>query len=234
LNYKENNIAPDSLYLISQTQNDPAENLFRLKIVQNDGDNIMNDIDLTGLEDSLRSLEEGLIENKRKLAELRRRLLKKQVSDYTFHAHDGSEVRLSELFGDRNELLLIHNMGKGCRYCTLWADGFNGIVQHLENRVPFVVVSPDQYEIQREFARGRGWRFRMFSSHGTSFFKDLGFENEKGNPMPGVSTFERSNDGKIFRISNTYFGPGDDFCSVWHLFDLLPKGSNDWAPKYEY
>ena len=36
------------------------------------------------------------------------------------------------------------------------------------------------------------------------------------------------------RPSDTWFGPDDDFCNVWHLFDLLPEGSNGWAPKYEY
>jgi hypothetical protein len=28
--------------------------------------------------------------------------------------------------------------------------------------------------------------------------------------------------------------PGDDFCTVWHRFDLLPEGADDWAPKFTY
>ena len=194
----------------------------------------MNGADLSALESSIESLEESLIENKKKLADLRRKFLKKEISDYVFLTHDGLEVKLSELFGDKDELLLIHNMGKGCPYCTLWADGFNGVLQHLENRAPFVVVSPDDYQTQKAFAEGRGWKFNMVSSHGTSFFKDLGFENAKGGAMPGVSSFEKSNDGKIYRVARTSFGPGDDYCAVWHLFDLLPKGSDGWAPKYSY
>ena len=43
------------------------------------------------------------------------------------------ETTLLDLFGDRDTLLAIHNMGQGCRYCTLWADGFNGLLPHLES-----------------------------------------------------------------------------------------------------
>ena len=32
-----------------------------------------------------------------------------------------------------DRLLMIHNMGEACRYCTLWADGFNGFLPHLED-----------------------------------------------------------------------------------------------------
>lgn len=42
-----------------------------------------------------------------------------QVEDYKFSSVDGP-VHLSALFGDHNELIMIHNMGAGCIYCTLW------------------------------------------------------------------------------------------------------------------
>ena len=194
----------------------------------------MQDRDLQSLQKAFDKLEDSLNDNKRKLAELRRQLFKREVTDYTLTAQDGSQIALSQLFGNADELLLIHNMGKSCAYCTLWADGFNGIIHHLENRAPFVVVSPDDYQTQRDFYNSRGWKFRMFSAHGTTFFKDLDFEYETGKPMPGVSTFTKSADGKIYRIASAYFGPGDDFCSLWHLFDLLPRGVNDWSPKFKY
>ena len=40
-------------------------------------------------------------------------------------------------------------MGRGCSYCTLWADGFNGLRHHFEDRAAFVVVSPDTPEQQK-------------------------------------------------------------------------------------
>jgi predicted dithiol-disulfide oxidoreductase (DUF899 family) len=53
-----------------------------------------------------------------------------EVRNYTFTTIDG-ETSLLDMFGGKDRLLLIHNMGQGCRYCTLWADGFNGFLPHL-------------------------------------------------------------------------------------------------------
>jgi predicted dithiol-disulfide oxidoreductase (DUF899 family) len=124
-------------------------------------------------------------------------------------------------------------MGRGCSYCTLWADGFNGIIRHLENRAAFVVISPDKPEIQRDFAQSRGWTFRMLSGAGSKFAADMGFA-EDAAVMPGVSTFRRESGGKIVRVGKASFGPGDLFCSAWHIFDLLKEGRNGWEPKLTY
>ena len=142
-------------------------------------------------------------------------------------------VRLSELFGDKNELIVIHNMGASCAYCTLWADGYNGIVEHLASRAAFVVVSPDAPETQKKFAAGRGWRFRMASHKGGEFAEDMGYRSKSGGWLPGVSVF-RKEGVKVLRVSDTGLGPYDDFCSAWHLFDMLPGGAGDWGPKFKY
>ncbi len=155
------------------------------------------------------------------------------VQDYSFKNWDGSEVKLSQLFGDRDELILVHNMGRSCTYCTLWADGFNGVWPHLNNRAAFVVVSPDEPTVQAEFAKSRNWGFPMASCEGTSFTKDMDM-GEPGGFWPGISAFTKEADGSIRRRSSTYLGPGDAYCSVWHIFDMLPKGENDWNPKYKY
>ena len=41
-------------------------------------------------------------------------------------------------------------------------------------------------------------------------------------------------DGRILRIADTSFSPGDDFCVVWHFLDLIPEGADGWQPKYKY
>jgi len=102
----------------------------------------------------------------------------------------------------------------------------------VANRVAFVVSSPDPPEVQREFAASRGWKFPMVSHAGTTFAADMGFRTDKGW-RPGVSVFRRAGN-KIFRVSEATFSPGDDFCTVWHLFDLLPGGPGDWRPKFRY
>ena len=34
----------------------------------------------------------------------------------------------------KDDLVVIHNMGASCAYCTLWGDGFNGVYEHLANK----------------------------------------------------------------------------------------------------
>jgi predicted dithiol-disulfide oxidoreductase (DUF899 family) len=166
-----------------------------------------------------------------KMRALQKEAEPQEVENYRFASADGP-VRLSDLFGDKEHLFVIHNMGKSCPACTMWADGFNGVRPHLENRAAFVVSSPDDPETQRAFAASRGWHFRMVSHQGTGFAEDMGYRSDKGW-RPGVSVFRREGD-KIYRVSDTEFGPGDDFCTVYHLFDLLPEGAAGWRPKFAY
>jgi predicted dithiol-disulfide oxidoreductase (DUF899 family) len=185
-----------------------------------------------GIEQQIYQLEMDLFTQKQKITELRKKLPPVEVQDYFFRDRNGKKVKLSEMFGKKTELMVIHNMGKSCPYCTLWADECNGIIGHLENRVPFAVVSPDDYRVMAKFTSGRKWKFRIYSSKGNSFKKDTGFEDE-GSPMPGVSVFVRK-DGKIYHHSKSYFGPGDNFCALWHYLNLLPDGANGWEPRYSY
>jgi predicted dithiol-disulfide oxidoreductase (DUF899 family) len=182
----------------------------------------------------IKSLEQKIQKAKQQLTELRKRVPLQPVQDYLFKAHDGSEIRLSQLFGDKRDLILVHNMGKGCNYCTLWADGFTGFTKHLENRAGFVVISKDPHDIQRDFYNSRGWNFRMYSSNKSTFNRDMGYENERGNQMPGVSAFHKDESGQIFRSGSTWFGPGDDFCAVWPMLDLLKDGPKNWQPRFQY
>jgi predicted dithiol-disulfide oxidoreductase (DUF899 family) len=189
----------------------------------------------TAIEDRIREiqqLEEDLLEQNERLAELKRQIPPVKVTDYQLKTSAGT-VSLSDLFAGKPDLIVIHNMGKGCAYCTLWADGFNGVHRHLENRAGFAVVSPDPPAVQQEFAQSRGWKFRMASGEGSTFIEDMGFRGEK-SWMPGVSTFHRDKSGAIVRIAKAPFGPGDPFCGVWHLLALLRDGAGDWRPKYTY
>lgn len=149
-----------------------------------------------------------------------------EVQDYEFTNTEGS-VHLSELFGDHEDLIVVHNMGVACSYCTLWADGYNGVHQHVVSRAGFVVSSPDRPNVQKKIAESRGWKFPMVSHADTSFAADMGYVSEKGGWMPGVSVFKREGNA-IMRVSNTGFSPGDDFCILWHFFDMLPGGVGEW------
>jgi len=174
------------------------------------------------LEKKYIKLEKEMMKSRQKMLKLNAKLARMDVDDYTFKDRDGNDVNLSALFGDKNELIVIHNMGKSCSYCTMWADGFNGIHPHIEKRSAFALVSPDAFDVQKAFADERGWKFRMYSGKDSTFIKDMGYYTEKNGYWPGASVFHKE-DGKITRISKTFFGPGDYFCSVWHFFDMLPK-----------
>jgi predicted dithiol-disulfide oxidoreductase (DUF899 family) len=150
------------------------------------------------------------------------------VADYTFATPDG-RVSLSSLFGAHDSLFVVHNMGAGCSYCTLWADGYNGVYRQLSARAAFVVSSPDDPESQRRLARARGWQFPMVSHQGTSFAADMGYVDADGHCTPGISVFQRR-DGRIVRVSDAGAEPLDDFCVAWHLLALLPGGAADWRP----
>ena len=148
------------------------------------------------------------------------------VADYEFTDTAG-KVRLSELFGEHEDLIVVHSMGVACPHCTLWADGYNGIHQHVVTRAGFAVASPDRPSVQKRMAELRGWKFPMISHEGNSFAKDMGYVSASGGWMPGLSVFRRDGE-RILRVSDTGFSPGDDFCVLWHFFDMLPGGVGAW------
>lgn len=180
------------------------------------------------------AIEAQILELKKKRAELWASQPRQEVRDYVFHRAGGGEAKLSELFGDREDLLLVHNMGRECPYCTLWADGFQSMMPHLESRTAFALVSNDDPETAEAFSKSRGWQFTVLSGSNNPFTQDMGFASEEWGSMPGVSAFHKERDGRIVRTAYTFFGPGDDFCPAWHFFDLLEGGAKGWEPQLKY
>jgi predicted dithiol-disulfide oxidoreductase (DUF899 family) len=188
----------------------------------------------TKTDEQVDDLEYQLQDIKQKLAELRRQRPREEIRDYKLLDSEGREAPLSSLFGDQSSLILVHNMGRNCSYCTMWADGFNGLLPHLESRAAFALTSPDKPEAQKEFVQARGWNFPVYSTAGTGFTADMGFDDEKEGLMPGVSVFTKETGGKMYRVSRAEFGPCDNFCPVWHFFELLPEGIDGWEPRLSY
>ncbi|HLP28180.1 MAG TPA: DUF899 family protein [Candidatus Didemnitutus sp.] len=149
----------------------------------------------------------------------------------------GSSTSLTDLFGDRQDLIVVHNMGKSCVYCTLWADGLNGMLPHIDSGASIVLMNRDLPEVQKEFAESRGWTFRMIRDNNGAFTKAMGFatDSEKGlSLMPGFSTFHRDENGTITRIGYDFFGPGDTYMPIFPMFELLKDGGAQWQPQYSY
>src|SRR6202034_2858869 len=109
-----------------------------------------------------------------------------EVADYEFKTPEGT-TRLSELFGEHSELMLVHNMGTSCPASVLRPDGYNGLPQHVIARAALAVQSPDPPAVQQKFAASRGWNLRMVSHRETSFAADMGYRSAKGTWLPGIS-----------------------------------------------
>ena len=177
------------------------------------------------------ALERQIFELTAQLNELRRNSVPRPVPGYRFATLTG-EVTLLDLFAGRDRLLAIHNMGQGCRYCTLWADGFNGMLSHLEDATSVVLLSGDPPELQRDFANSRNWRFRLASHGGGEYIKEQTVMEGSDN-MPGAVLYERQGD-QALRKNSCVFGPGDLYCSLWNLLGLAGLGEAEWTPQYRY
>lgn len=187
----------------------------------------------TASHERVQQLHTQMTELRKELYGAFKEMAQMDVPDVQLQRADGSPVMLSELFEGKDELLLIHNMGRSCAYCTLWADGFNGVCQHIANRVPFALLTPDDPATATAFARSRGWTMPIACYAESKLAETLGFKSPQGY-MPGMSTLKKSADASITRTGMSFFGPGDDFCAIWHMFELLPNGVNNWEPKFSY
>ncbi|MBZ5591560.1 MAG: DUF899 family protein [Acidobacteriia bacterium] len=192
-----------------------------------------------------------------RVAALRRMLpVETDVDDYVFEEgpreldKDGpfTKVRLSGLFADVNKPLVVYQYMYGgaqkrpCPMCTLWIDGFNGVVHHLRQRVNFAVIAQVAIGELREWGRQRGWHdLRLVSSAGSNFKRDLQYQDAEGSQHPGISVFVRSPDGSVKHFySNSatmkeQINRGIDLLSpVWNTLDLTPEGRGDWNAKLNY
>lgn len=186
---------------------------------------------MTTTTDDIQQLAMQLMEAKANYYQAIKDLPIEPVEDWQLQSTDGSAVKLSQLFGDKTELLVIHNMGKHCNYCSLWADGFIGYANHLQERCAFVLCSNDDPQTTAAFAKERGWNYPSVSGKDSRFAEAMGYKSDQG-ALPGVSAFHKQADGSIVRTGHSPFGPGDDFCAVWPLMDLLKGGHADWQPRH--
>lgn len=171
--------------------------------------------------------------------------------EYVFDGENGRET-LADLFGKRTQLIVYHFMYApdweiGCRGCSFWADNFNGIVAHLNQRdVSLVAVSRAPLEKLQAQARRLGWTFKWVSSFGSDFNFDYGvsfspealaggealynFGTEKRNhgELPGISVFFKD-DGQIFHTYSTYSRGLDMLNTAYHYLDIAPKGRDEDA-----
>ncbi len=181
------------------------------------------------------------------------------TADYRFDSTDG-EVTLADLFSNRNQLLIYHFMmgpdwEEGCPSCSFWADNYNGTMVHLAHRdTAFAAVSRTSVANIEAYRRRMGWDFRWVSSLNSSFNFDMGVsftpeQIESGEPLynhgtqvfageeaPGLSTFIRDDEGRIFLTYQTFSRGLDMLNGTYHHLDLVAKGRDednlDWSMQW--
>jgi len=169
--------------------------------------------------------------------------------DYVFEGEEGP-VRLSELFGDKDVLLLYGfmygpAMDHACPSCTSIVDALDGEMRHIRQKVAIAVVARSPLARFQAHAEDRGWRdTRLLSSAANSFHPDYHAESPDGSQLPILNVFTRQG-GEIRHVwaSELAFAPMDpgqdprhvDFMwPLWAALDVSPEGRGDFRPKLDY
>ena len=191
------------------------------------------------------------------LAALRRELpLDTEIEDYVLERGPADldrnepieQVRLSELFTSPDKPLIVYHFMYGgaqmnpCPMCSMWLDGFNGIVRHVTQRATLGVVAAAPIQQLRAYARHRGWsHLPLLSSASSTFKTDLQTQTAEGDQRPAISVFSKADDGTVRHfytgeptLDEKTWGGLDQYCPVWNLFDLTPVGRGAWNPQLEY
>jgi predicted dithiol-disulfide oxidoreductase (DUF899 family) len=169
---------------------------------------------------------------------------------YAFEGPRGRET-LPDLFEGRSQLVVYHFMfgpdwAAGCPHCSFWADNFDEIIVHLNQRdVTMVAVSRAPYEKLRAYEERMGWKFKWLSSGDGEFNYDFdvsftpdemkskaAFYNfKKGDPgvadREGVSVFYKDASGAVFHTYSSYARGIDVLNTAYHYLDLVPKGRDE-------
>ena len=200
---------------------------------------------------ALMAREKELTRLREEVAEQRRALPWVRIeANYSFDAPQGKES-LADLFAGRSQLLVYHFMfppswEEGCKSCSFWADGFDGLGAHLNARdVSFAVVSKAPLAKLEGFRRRMGWSFHWVSSAASDFNRDFGVSFEPQElaerrlvynfgtlpfgveEAPGMSVFAKSERGEVFHSYSCYSRGIDMMNPTYHLLDLVPKGRDE-------
>ena len=171
-------------------------------------------------------------------------------ADYTFESRDG-ERTLAELFDGRSQLLMYHFMlgpgwEEGCPSCSFWADNYNGTDMHLAARdTTLVAASRSPLDEIEAYKSRMEWTFPWYSALGSDFNYDMGVSYSPadiaagdalynfgtqpafGEELPGISVFNRTDDGRICLSYQTFSRVLDMLNATYHLLDLTPKGRDE-------
>jgi predicted dithiol-disulfide oxidoreductase (DUF899 family) len=200
---------------------------------------------------SLLAKEKQFTRLREELSQERRELPWEVVwKNYVFEGPGGSQ-NLSELFDGRRQLIVYHFMfgpewDAGCPHCSFWADSFNEIIVHLNQRdVTMLAVSRAPYSKLATYKKRMGWNFKWVSSNRTDFNFDYqaSFTPEEiagksalynfaeqdpgSSEREGISVFYKDESGRLFHTYSTYARGIDIANTAYNYLDLVPKGRDE-------
>ncbi|HXQ17117.1 MAG TPA: DUF899 family protein [Caulobacteraceae bacterium] len=202
--------------------------------------------------DALLLAEMALRRQDERVAALRRALPPGGLAtDYVFEeGEDGRPVKLSELFGAKQTLLLYSymygpTMERPCPSCSSMLDGLDGQAPHITQRVALAVVARSPIARLRAAGAERGWcNLHLISSANNSYHGDYHSETADGSQRPIMNVFSRRG-GELRHVwaSELAFAPMDpgqdprhidQIWPLWNALDYTPEGRGDFHPKLEY
>lgn len=169
---------------------------------------------------------------------------------YTFDGPRGSET-LAELFEGRSQLVVYHFMfgpdwEAGCPGCSFWADNFDRIIVHLNQRdVSMIAVSRAPFTKLAAYQRRMGWSFKWVSSGENTFNFDyhasftpeevaakhglynFTVQDPRRSDREGVSVFAKDPAGAIHHTYSAYARGIDMLNTAYHYLDLVPNGRDE-------
>jgi predicted dithiol-disulfide oxidoreductase (DUF899 family) len=169
--------------------------------------------------------------------------------DYAFTAEDGTEITLSELFGDHDTLIVYSYMfgperAAPCPMCTSMMGGIDHKIADIRQRVAIAFTARSPIERLTEAKRARGWTDLPVYSDASGDYTRAYVSAEDGD-APAFNVFTRR-DGAIRHFWSDEIGmdmadPGQDPRSavemepLWLLLDIVPEGrGTDWHPSLSY
>jgi len=168
--------------------------------------------------------------------------------DYAFDSREGI-VRLSQLFGDKDTLLIYSMMfgpqrERACPMCTAMLTSWDGTARNLRERVALAVTARSPIERLLGFKKERDWQnLQLYSDPKGDYTR--AYVDAADGDVPSLSVFKRS-DGKVRHfwsgeMSGEMADPGQDprgatdLDPLWTILDLTPAGRGaSWYPKLEY
>ncbi|MEM5328119.1 DUF899 family protein [Paraburkholderia sp. JHI2823] len=191
--------------------------------------------------DVLLKEEQELVDKVRSVANRRRGLPPggQLKEDYVFQwANDGKvgkSVKFSELFGDKETLLLYSfmfgpNWDKPCPSCTSLVDGFDRTWYQVTRHAAFVAIAKAPADRINAWAKQRGWsQIELVSGSGSAYQSDYRCQGDSDDMQWPVMHVFRRQSGKIFHFWGSELSANhvDTVWPYWNLMDFTPEGRPD-------